>query len=245
MDFLCPLARPRLWQDSPPQGHAMSQSLWSAVDAYFVDELIPADAALKAALKANHAAGLPSIDVSPLQGRLLCLIAQMAGARRILEIGTLGGYSTIWLARALPEDGRLVTLEIDPKHARIAAQNISKAGLSHRVEQITGPAKGSLAKLRERGAEPFDMIFIDADKPGYPDYLTGSLALSRPGTVIVADNVVRQGDVLDAASKDYAVQGVREMLRLVHDEPRLEATAVQTVGAKGHDGLLIARVLSA
>jgi predicted O-methyltransferase YrrM len=220
----------------------MSQSLWSAMDAYLVGELLPDDAALQAALEANREAGLPSIDVSPLQGRLLHLMAKMAGAKRILEIGTLGGYSTIWLARALPPDGRLVTLEIDPKHARVAAQNLRRAGLSDRVEQIIGPARDSLAMLESRATAPFDFVFIDADKPGNPAYLAGSLALSRPGTVIVVDNVVREGRVLDATSSDPAVLGVRELMTLVRNEPRLEATALQVVGAKGHDGLLVARV---
>jgi predicted O-methyltransferase YrrM len=220
----------------------MSQSLWSAMDAYLVGELLPDDAALQAALEANREAGLPSIDVSPLQGRLLHLMAKMAGAKRILEIGTLGGYSTIWLARALPPDGRLVTLEIDPKHARVAAQNLRRAGLSDRVEQIIGPARDSLAMLESRATAPFDFVFIDADKPGNPAYLAVSLALSRPGTVIVVDNVVREGRVLDATSSDPAVLGVRELMTLVRNEPRLEATALQVVGAKGHDGLLVARV---
>lgn len=220
----------------------MSQTLWTAVDDYFARELIPEDDVLQAALAANADAGLPAIDVSPLQGRLLSLLAQIAGARRILEIGTLGGYSTIWLARALPPAGRLVTLEIDPKHARVAAQNIRRAGLSDRVEQIIGPAQDSLAALQSRGEEPFDLIFIDADKPGNPAYLTASLALSRPGTVIVVDNVVREGGVLDADSVDPATRGVRELIRLVRHDPRLEATALQLVGAKGHDGLLVARV---
>ncbi len=222
----------------------MDQNTWSAVDSYLSGAFIPEDFALSACLKANTAAGLPSIDVSPLQGKLLSLIAQIQGARRILEIGTLGGYSTIWLGRALPADGRLVTLELNPKHAEVARSNVSRAGLAGKVEVIEGPATQSLARLHEEGRGPFDLIFIDADKTGYPGYLGWALKLSRPGTVIIGDNVVRRGAVADASSGDANVRGVRAFMDLVAAEPRLSATVIQTVGTKGYDGFLICRVVS-
>ena len=222
----------------------MDQNTWSSVDRYLAASLIPQDFALSACLAANTEAGLPAIDVSPLQGKLLFLLAQIQGARRILEIGTLGGYSTICLARALPADGRLVTLELDPKHAKVARSNISRAGLAEKVEIIEGPATASLTRLHEEKRGPFDLIFIDADKSGYPGYLGWALKLCRPGTVIIGDNVVRRGAVADASSGDASVRGVRAFIDLVAAEPRLSATVIQTVGTKGYDGFLICRVIS-
>ncbi len=221
----------------------MNQKRWSAVDGYIADLLAPADPALDAALKGSEAAGLPSIQVAANQGKLLHLLARLQGARTILEIGTLGGYSTIWLARALPSDGRLITLELDPKHAEVAGENIARAGLAERVEVRIGPASEALAGLAAEGGGPFDLIFIDADKEGYPDYLGWALKLSRPGSLIVADNVVRGGAVIDPASSDPRVQAVRHCLELMADEPRLDATVIQTVGSKGYDGLAFALVV--
>jgi predicted O-methyltransferase YrrM len=220
----------------------MSQEQWSAVDRYLTDLLVPADPALAAALEASAAAGLPSINVTPNLGKLLQLLAQAHGARTILEIGTLGGYSTIWLARALPADGRLVTLESDPKHAEIARGNIARAGLADIVELRLGPAQETLPQLLAEGRGPFDLVFIDADKQNYPAYLGWSLKLTRRGSLIIADNVVRKGAVADAASTDPLVQGVRRFLELLAAEPRVSATAVQTVGNKGYDGLAVAQV---
>lgn len=217
-------------------------ALWPAVDDYIVDHLLPPDPALEATLAASAAAGLPDINVAPTQGKLLYLLARLAGARRILEIGTLGGYSTIWLARALPEGGRLVTLEYAQAHADVARENIAAAGLADRVELRVGAAVDSLAALEAEGAGPFDLVFIDADKPNNPLYLAAALRLSRPGTVIICDNVVRRGEVIDAASEDPRVIGMRETFALMAREPRLEATALQTVGSKGYDGFAIARV---
>ena len=211
---------------------------WSAVDSYIADRLLGDDPALTAALAANAAEGLPDIDVSPAQGRMLHLFARMTGARRILEIGTLGGYSTIELARALPADGALVTLEIDPHHADVARANIAAAGLGDRVTVITGPALDSLATL----TGPFDFVFIDADKQNNPAYVDHAIRLSRPGTAIVVDNVIREGGVLDAASDDERIQGTRRLFEAVGVNPRLTATAVQTVGVKKWDGFLIAVV---
>ena len=217
---------------------------WSAVDRYITDLLVRPDAAQHAALEASDAAGLPAIAVSAPQGKLLHLLARSMGARRILEIGTLGGYSAIWLARALPPDGRLVTLEVDPKHAEVARGNIARAGLAKVAEVRLGRAADTLRQLLVEGAGPFDLIFIDADKPGYPEYLELSLRLSRPGTVIVADNVVRQGEIVHASSADANVQAVRRFHEMVAAEPRLSATVIQTVGVKGYDGLTIALVIS-
>lgn len=211
---------------------------WKRVDDYLAGCLIPTDAALDAALAANAAAGLPAIDVAPNQGRLLHILARMIGARRILEIGTLGGYSTICLARALPPEGRLVTLEADPGHADVARSNIARAGLADRVELHVGRAGETLRQL----SGPFDLIFIDADKRGNPDYLAFALELSRPGTVVVCDNVVREGSVADEGSGDPGVVGTRRLLEVMGAEPRLTATAVQTVGSKGWDGFAIAIV---
>jgi predicted O-methyltransferase YrrM len=210
---------------------------WQSVDAYIVDRLVPSDPALDNALSANSAAGLPPHDVAPNQGKFLHIVARMINARRILEIGTLGGYSSIWLARALPEDGKLITLEADPVHAKVAQLNITQARLANVVEVHVGPALETLPKLSAE--EPFDLIFIDADKPNNPDYLAWALRLSHPGTVIIGDNVVRDGAVTDPDSDDPRVQGVRRFFDLIADEPRLTATALQTVGSKGWDGFVI------
>jgi predicted O-methyltransferase YrrM len=215
---------------------------WTAVDAYFTEALVPEDEALTAALKDSDAAGLPQINVAPNQGKLLHLLARVRGARRILEIGTLGGYSTIWLARALPAGGRLVTLEYSPKHAEVARGNLERAGLGEVVEVRVGPAAESLARLAEEDTEPFDFVFIDADKINNPVYLEWSLRLTRPGSVIVCDNVVRGGAVADAESDDPSVRGTRRFIELAAAEPRLDATAVQTVGTKGYDGFALALV---
>jgi len=215
---------------------------WSAVDAYISDRLLGGDPALSAALAANAAGGLPDIDVSPAQGRMLHLFARMAGARRILEIGTLGGYSTIELARALPADGTLISLEIDPHHADVARNNVAKAGLGDRVDIRTGPALDSLQAMIAANEAPFDFVFIDADKQNNPAYVRAALAMSRPGTTIVVDNVIREGGVLDAASGDERIQGTRRLFEEVGRELRLTATAVQTVGIKKWDGFLIAVV---
>jgi predicted O-methyltransferase YrrM len=219
-----------------------SAETWTTVDRYFTDLLVPQDMALVAALETSEAAGLPPHNVSPAQGKFLHLLARMQGARTILEIGTLGGYSAIWLARALPRGGRLVTLESDPKYAMVAQANLARAGLAEVVEVRTGRAVDTLQRLAEEDAGPFDLIFIDADKPNNPEYLEWSLELSRTGTVIVADNVVRNGDVADATSDDPNVVGVRRFTELVAAEARLTATAIQTVGTKGYDGFAIAIV---
>ncbi len=216
------------------------QGLWDAVDGYFNAALIPPDPALDGALERSRAAGLPAIAVAANQGRLLNLLASLIGARRILEVGTLGGYSAIWLARALPADGRLVTLEIDPRHAEVAMGNLAAAGLADRAEVRTGRAIDLLPDL-EREA-PFDLAFIDADKPSNPDYFDWALKLVRPGGLIVVDNVVRAGKVVQTDDADANVVGVRRLVDKVAAEPRVEATALQTVGDKGHDGLLIIRV---
>jgi predicted O-methyltransferase YrrM len=221
---------------------AISQKLWTAVDRYFEEELIPPDATLAAVLAENRSAGLPEMDVAPNQGKFLHLLARIQGARRILEIGTLGGYSTIWLARALPAGGRLVTLEFDPQRAKVAAANIERAGLSAKVEIHVGPAVESLAALHREGEPPFDFIFIDADKPSNPAYLEWSLRLSRPGTIILGDNVVRDGAVIDSASGDAKIQGVRRFVELMAVDDQLDATALQTVGSKGYDGFTLALV---
>jgi predicted O-methyltransferase YrrM len=207
--------------------------------------LFPPDPALSAALQASDAAGLPHINVSPAQGRLLQLLAWVQGAHAILEIGTLGGYSAIWLARALPPGGQMITLEADTKHAKVALSNIARAGLSDVVELRIGRALDTLPQLAAENRGPFDLFFIDADKPGYPDYLAWALRLSRRGSLIIADNVVRQGAVVDAGTSDPGVQGVRRFLDLLAAEPRVSATAIQTVGSKGYDGFAIALVTAA
>ena len=220
----------------------MNQPLWSKVDDYIVGRLAPVDPILEAALTANQAAGLPQIDVSPAQGKFLHLLARMIGARRILEIGALGGYSAIWLARALPADGRLISLEADPKHAKVARENIARAGLAKRVEIRLGRALDTLPSLEADGAGPFDLVFIDADKPNNPEYLKWALKLARSGAVIVCDNVIRDGAVADARSRDANVLGARKLFDSLAAEPRLSASALQTVGAKGYDGFAIAIV---
>jgi predicted O-methyltransferase YrrM len=217
----------------------MSQKQWNEVDRYFADLLLAPDAALDAAVEASRGAGLPEIAVAANQGKLLHLMARATGARRILEIGTLGGYSAIWLARALPDGGKLTTLEFDPKHAEVARSNLARAGLADRAEVITGRALDTLPKL----LGPFDFVFIDADKHSYPDYFRWAVKLSRKGTVIVADNVVRDGKVADAKSADPAVVGVRRMTEAMAAEPRVSATVLQTVGVKGYDGWAVALVV--
>jgi predicted O-methyltransferase YrrM len=220
----------------------MNPSQWTAVDDYLCETLVTSDPALDAALAASVQAGLPAINVSPNQGKLLHLIARIHGARRILEIGTLGGYSTIWLARALPDDGALTTLEVNTDYAMIARKNIERAGVSQRVTVRTGDAVKSLAALAAERVAPFDLVFIDANKDGNPDYLTGALALSRPGTVIVCDNVVREGRVAQSGSRDPDVIGVRRYFEMVAADPRLTTTAIQTVGSKGWDGFALSIV---
>lgn len=217
----------------------MSQELWTSVDRYITDLLAPSDPALEAALAASAEAGLPAINVAPNQGKLLQLLAQLQGARAILEIGTLGGYSTIWLARALPPGGRLITLEANPKHAEVARANLVRAGLAGVVELRLGRAQDTLPQLAAEGRDPFDLIFIDADKTGYPEYFAWALKLSRRGSLIIADNVVRKGAVADPDSSDPLVQGVRRFHELVAAESRVSATVIQTVGSKGHDGFAI------
>ncbi|HEF4757132.1 O-methyltransferase [Burkholderia multivorans] len=220
----------------------MDQDQWNRVDAYFSATLVPSDDVLDAALAASEAAGLPAINVAPNQGKLLQILATIRGARRILEVGTLGGYSTIWLARALQPGGRLVTLELDPAHAAVATQNIARAGFADVVSVVVGSAKDSLARLIADGEAPFDFIFIDADKDNNRAYLDAALKLSRPGTVIVVDNVVRRGRVADPDNRDPDVVGVREGFARIVAEPKLTTTAVQTVGQKGWDGFSISIV---
>ncbi len=220
----------------------MSQQQWTAVDRYITDLLIPADPALEAALHASATAGLPAINVAPNQGRLLHILALSHGARTILEIGTLGGYSTIWLARALPDEGRLITLEADPQHAAVAQANIAHAGLADRVEVRIGKALETLPQLVAEGHGPFDLVFIDADKPNTAAYFAWALKLTRRGSLIITDNVVRDGAVIDAANPDPNVQGVRRFNAALAAEPRITATVLQTVGSKGYDGLAFAIV---
>jgi len=222
-----------------PGQTATDDARWSEVDGYLSGLLAPPDDVLAAARAANAAAGLPAIDLSPLQGKVLHLLARAIRASNVLEIGTLGGYSTIWLARALPDGGRVVTLEANPDHARVARTNFERAGLAEKIELRLGMASETMPQLVVEGRGPFDLIFIDADKPSLPEYLRGSLRLSRPGTLIVVDNVVRGGFVIDATSADPTIQGVRNFLELVASEPRVSASALQTVGVKGHDGFAI------
>jgi predicted O-methyltransferase YrrM len=218
------------------------EPLWDKVDEYFAQHLAPSDDALREALAATAAAGLPAISVTATQGKLLHLLARLCGARRILEIGTLGGYSAIWMARALPPDGQLITLEIDPAHAEVARRNLARAELSDRVQVWLAPAAASLARLAADHVEPFDLVFIDADKASSDAYFLAALDLSRSGTVIVVDNVVRKGDVIDSESTDVNVLGIRRLTELLAREPRVSATAIQTVGSKGHDGFVVAFV---
>lgn len=221
----------------------MISSNWSAVDRYFADRLAPSDDILESVLAANAAAGLPPHDVSPLQGRLLELLVRLTRASRILEIGTLGGYSTIWMVRALSDGGRIVTLEADERHAAVARGNFERAGLSDRIDLRVGPALSTLPAFEGEKLGPFDLVFIDADKPSNPDYLAWALKLTRPGSLIVGDNVVRDGAVIDAQSADPRVQGVRRFTDMIAEEPRLVATALQTVGSKGWDGFAMALVV--
>jgi predicted O-methyltransferase YrrM len=215
---------------------------WADVDDFFTQHLLPADDALSAAMETSVAEGLPPISVTPPQGKLLHLLARMCGARRILEIGTLGAYSTIWLARAVPRGGSVITLEIDAHHAEVARKNLERAGMSDRVEIRMGAASDTLDAMIADGAEPFDFIFIDADKASSDVYFQASLRLSREGTVIVVDNVVRDGKVADAASTDPDIVGIRRMTERLAHEPRVTATAIQTVGGKSYDGFLLAIV---
>ncbi len=227
-------------------GEANDGALWTAVDAYLADHLIAKDEVLEAALQDSDAAGLPPIQVTALQGKMLQMLARMVGARRILELGTLGGYSTIWLARAMPEGGRLVTLEASTKHAAVARRNLERAGLmgsaNARVELREGPALETLPKLAAESVPPFDMIFLDADKEHNAEYLAWALRLSRAGTVIVTDNVVREGAVLDGASDDPMITGTRRFFEAVAAEPRVTATAIQTVSGKKYDGFALLMV---
>ncbi len=214
------------------------EQVWGKVDEYIKDKLMAKDDVLEQTLIKNKQAGLPEIDVSPAQGKLLYLLAKTKGAKRILEIGTLGGYSTIWLARALEEDGELLTLEAVSHHAETALQNIDRAGLAERVTILQGKALDTLSQLKEQDTLPFDLIFIDADKPNNPQYLKWALHFSKKGTVIIADNVVRNGAVLHASDQDERVKGTREFFDLLKQESRIEATAIQTVGEKGYDGFI-------
>jgi predicted O-methyltransferase YrrM len=218
----------------------MPQALWTAVDRYISDVCLAPDPALDAALRNSTAAGLPAINVSPAQGKLLHLFARIAGAKKILEIGTLGGYSSIWLARALPADGRLITLEYEPKHAAVAKNNIAAAGLASLVDIRVGPAIETLPHVLSDG--PFDLVFIDADKQSTAEYFEWALRLSRPGSVIIVDNVIRDGKIVDAASTDSGVVGIRRFNERLKNERRVSSTAIQTVGSKGYDGFTIAIV---
>ncbi|MGG3156594.1 O-methyltransferase [Priestia megaterium] len=213
--------------------------IWNEVDLYMNDKLIQSDPILDEVLKANQEAELPAIDVSPSQGKFLHLLASLKGAKRILEIGTLGGYSTIWLARALPKDGQLITLELSAHHAEVARANLKRAGVSHLVEVIVGPGLDTLAVLKDRGTDPFDLIFIDADKPNNPNYLKWALELSKRGSLIICDNVVRQGHVVNSESEDENVKGIRQFMNALAQEKRISATAIQTVGSKGYDGFIV------
>jgi predicted O-methyltransferase YrrM len=222
----------------------MTKKVWEAVDTYFDKMLIPHDSTLDDALAAAAAAKLPAIQVSSVQGKLLQLLARILGARNILEIGTLGGYSTIWMARALPEGGRIITLEADPKHAEVARKNFARAGIGGKVELRLGKALDTLPKVAADGRGPFDMFFIDANKSNMPEYFEWSLKLARPGSVIIADNVVREGAVLDAKSKDADIQGIRRFLEMVGKEKRVSGTALQTVSTKNYDGFAFVLVTS-
>jgi predicted O-methyltransferase YrrM len=222
----------------------MAEELWCAVDEYIAQTLIKTDAVLDTALEKSHAAGLPAINVSPSHGKLLHILVRLVNARTILEIGTLGGYSTIWMARALPPGGRLISLECDPKHVELAGANIARAGLERVVDIRLGIALETLAAIAAENIGPFDLIFIDADKVSTPEYFTWALKLSRVGSLIVVDNVVRKGEVANARTNDPAVQGMRRFIELAAAEPRVAATALQTVGCKGYDGIAIALVTS-
>jgi predicted O-methyltransferase YrrM len=218
------------------------EKIWTAVDRYAAESLLAADPILDAVLAHNRASGLPAIDVSPLQGRFLNLLSQMCQARHVLEIGTLGGYSTICMARALPAGGKIVTLEREERHATAARRNFATAGVSDRIDLMIGEAIASLEKLGAAGAGPFDLVFIDADKPNNRRYLEWALRLSRPGTVIICDNVIRDGAVVEVGNRDENVQGARDVFAFFRSHPKLDATALQTVGEKGYDGFAIAVV---
>jgi predicted O-methyltransferase YrrM len=222
----------------------MTQQLWTSVDDYITDLFVPFDPVMQEVLAASEAAGLPSISVAPNEGKLLMLLAQICGARNILEIGTLGGYSTIWLARGMSSGGSLITLEASAKHGEIARTNIARAGLSGVAEVRVGPALETLPRVAAEGRSPFDLIFIDADKEGYAEYFAWALKLARPGSMIIADNVIRDGEILDPANSDPRVQGIRRFNQLLAKEPRVKATMIQTVGRKGHDGMAIAIVIA-
>lgn len=213
--------------------------VWEQVDEYIVDRLCPNDRVLDEVIVANRKADLPEIDVTANQGKFLQLLVQIKGAKRILEIGTLGAYSTIWMARGLSEGGRIITLELSPHHAEVAKKNIARTGLEQTIEVRTGDALEQLAQMEKEGVEPFDLIFIDADKPNNPNYLRWALHFSRPGTVIVGDNVIRNGEIADRHSTDPRVQGVRTFYDMLSGHPNISATALQTVGSKGYDGFMI------
>ena len=221
----------------------MTQDLWTAVDTYVDSTLSLSDDVLSGAIAANAEGGLPSIDVTASQGMLLHLLARAMGAKRILEIGTLGGYSTIWLARALPPEGRVISLEFDPKHAAVAKKNIERAGFGSIVDVRVGKALDSLPVVESEGGEPFDLVFIDADKVNNPSYFEWALKLTRPGSLIIVDNVVREGGLADSVSEDAAIRASRAVVEMMGSEPRVEATVMQTVGTKGYDGFAIALVV--
>ncbi|MBG9772697.1 O-methyltransferase [Brevibacillus laterosporus] len=216
-----------------------SPKKWTEVDQYFNSMLLPSDPILDEVLQANAKAGMPAIDVAPNQGKLLYLLAKIRGAKKILEIGTLGGYSSIWLARALPQDGQLISLEYEQSFAHIAEENVKKAGLAEKVSILVGPALETLPTLQEKGMTGFDMIFIDADKQNNPHYLQWALKLCNPGAIILGDNVVRDGEVIHPESEDDRIQGIRQFIDLLSSEPRIESTAIQTVGSKGYDGFVL------
>jgi predicted O-methyltransferase YrrM len=222
----------------------MTQSLWTAVDEYINQLLVPGDPALDEAVRASEAAGLPAIQVSPSQGKFLHILARILGAKKVLEIGTLGGYSTIWMARALPVDGKVITLELSAKHAAVARKNFQHASLEEKIELREGAALESLAKIAGEGIAPFDFIFVDANKSNMPEYFEWALKLSRPGSVIIADNIVRDGKVIDASSQDPDIQGVRRFNEMLAVEKRVSATELQTVGSKGYDGFALALVIA-
>ena len=221
----------------------MTQETWTQVDHYYQERLNTKDAILDSALTTGAAAGMPAIDVSPNLGALLHILALAPGTKSILEIGTLAGYSTLCLARALPKDGKLISLEFEPKHAQVAEKNIANAGLADRVEIRVGKAIDTLPKIAEEGVGPFDLVFIDADKASVPEYFTWALKLTTPGSLIIVDNVVRDGEIINAHSDDPDIQGIRRFADMLNKEPRVTATALQTVGTKGYDGLAIVRVI--
>jgi predicted O-methyltransferase YrrM len=220
----------------------MTQNLWTTADEYINQLLVPGDPALDEVVRASEAAGLPAIQVSPSQGKFLHILARILGAKKVLEIGTLGGYSTIWMARALPADGKVITLELSAKHAAVARKNFQQAGLADKIELREGAALESLAKIASEGIAPFDFIFVDANKSNMPEYFEWALKLSHPGSVIIADNIVRDGKVIDANSKAPDIQGVRRFNEMLAVEKRVSATELQTVGSKGYDGFALALV---